>query len=71
MIELDISIVDRICALLNPQPVCVKTTTPVGLPEGVGPLGAFSQATDLTSASEYRYDIKVMSPDLTVKLRYL
>ncbi|GJQ70529.1 Atg2, partial [Trypoxylus dichotomus] len=62
--EVDITIIDRICALLNPLPVCViqKPTQNVwNVPSTAGV--ASNQA-------EYKMDIKVMSPSATIKLRF-
>ncbi|KRT81121.1 hypothetical protein AMK59_6232 [Oryctes borbonicus] len=62
--ELDITIIDRICALLNPLPVCViqKPTQNVwNVP---------SAASITSNQSEYKMDIKIISPSATIKLRF-
>lgn len=60
-LELDLTIVDRICALLNPEPVCViNKAANLWNPPAMTALG---------SPPESRLDFKVTSPLLTVKLR--
>lgn len=66
MIEFDITIIDRICALLNPQPVCAKAPTPVNQTEGLCSLNT----ADLVPVYEYHYDFKMNCPYLIVKLRF-
>lgn len=63
-IELDITIVDRICAVLNPQPVCV-ITRPQNSIWGKPP------PSSTNSQQEIRIDTKVVCSDLTLKLRYV
>lgn len=59
--EVDITIVDRICAVLNPQPVCNSKNSPKND-------NTFTQQLD--SNSEYKYDIKVNCPVFNLKLRF-
>lgn len=61
-LELDLTLVDRISALLNPQPVCLIST----------PQNAWSgQASFPVNVvqNESKFDLKITSPSLVVKLR--
>lgn len=56
--EVDITIVDRICAVLNPQPVCTT-----GSPKT-------DNFTPLENSTEYKYDIRINCPVFNIKLRF-
>ncbi|KYB26228.1 Autophagy-related protein 2 homolog B-like Protein [Tribolium castaneum] len=63
VLELDVTLIDRISALLNPQPICVvaKPTNP----------WANNVTTHLINDSnDSKFDIRVTSPAMTVKLRF-
>ncbi|XP_044263557.1 autophagy-related protein 2 homolog A isoform X3 [Tribolium madens] len=63
VLELDVTLIDRISALLNPQPICVvaKPTNP----------WTNNVTTHLMNDSnETKFDIRVNSPLMTVKLRF-
>ncbi|KAI4468676.1 autophagy-related 2 isoform a [Holotrichia oblita] len=63
-VELDITIIDRISALLNPLPVCV-------IHKPSQNVWNVQHAASVTSSqSEYKMDIKITSPSATLKLRY-
>ncbi|XP_063919299.1 autophagy-related protein 2 homolog B isoform X2 [Zophobas morio] len=61
-VELDITIVDRISALLNPQQICV-----VAKPSNPWAADVTSQ---LASDNESKIDVRVTSPVMTLKLRF-
>lgn len=55
------TIIDRISALLNPQPICVVTK----------PANPWStNVTHVANDSESKFEVKVTSPVMTVKLRF-
>ncbi|RZC41089.1 autophagy-related protein 2 A -like protein, partial [Asbolus verrucosus] len=60
--ELDVTIIDRISALLNPQPICVvsKTTNP----------WATNVPSPLVNDNDSKIDVRITSPLTTVKLRF-
>lgn len=63
-VELDITIIDRISALLNPLPVCVIQKPSQNV------WNVQHAASGTSSQSEYKMDIKITSPSATLKLRY-
>nr|XP_022914053.1 autophagy-related protein 2 homolog B isoform X1 [Onthophagus taurus] len=62
-IELDITLIDRLRALLDPTPVCVIDK------EGKD-IWRIPSTTSLISHSESKLDIKMSSPSISVKLRF-
>ncbi|KAG7163547.1 autophagy-related protein 2 homolog A-like [Homarus americanus] len=73
--EIDMSIVDRISALINRQEVCTKATEEVFSPElppsYINNQACFKQTLDdATLHPETRVNVKVFSSSLTVKLRF-
>ncbi|XP_046401930.1 autophagy-related protein 2 homolog B isoform X2 [Ischnura elegans] len=72
-VELDISIVDRITAILNPQPLCQKTANKFGFNVGqtfMNQQSCFYQAVENPFTQDYKLEIKVSCPLLTVKTRF-
>ncbi|KAK4884514.1 hypothetical protein RN001_000785 [Aquatica leii] len=64
VIEVDITIVDRICAILNPQPVCV-------INKQINNVWSIPSSTNLTATpSDSRIDFKLVSPCVNLKLRF-
>ncbi|XP_033188946.1 autophagy-related 2 [Bombus vancouverensis nearcticus] len=66
--EVDITIVDRICALLNPQPICVCNT--VSSNKNTNQQTLFYQAIESPTLSDFAAMIKVSSSQCTIKLRF-
>ncbi|XP_076234909.1 autophagy-related 2 [Calliopsis andreniformis] len=66
--EVDITIVDRICALLNPQPICV--CNPVSNDRNINQQTLFYQAVESPSSSDIAAVINVSSSQCTIKLRF-
>ncbi|XP_017890148.1 autophagy-related protein 2 homolog B isoform X2 [Ceratina calcarata] len=67
-IEIDITIVDRICALLNPQPICV--CNPVSNNRSTNQQTLFYQAVESPALSDFAAVINVSSSKCTIKLRF-
>lgn len=68
--EIDVSIVDRITALLSPQPLCRRNTKFASGHMRDNHQSCFYQAVENPSPSDSKMDIKVSCPLLTVKLRF-
>ncbi|GFG37838.1 hypothetical protein Cfor_03151 [Coptotermes formosanus] len=70
--EVDVSIVDRITALLNPQPLCRRNTKFASghMRDVRNHQSCFYQAVENPSPSDRKMDVKVACPLLTVKLRF-
>ncbi|XP_076666317.1 autophagy-related 2 isoform X1 [Andrena cerasifolii] len=66
--EVDITIVDRICALLNPQPICV--CNPVPNNRNINQQTLFYQAVESPTPSDFAAVINVSSSQCTIKLRF-
>ncbi|XP_031843330.1 autophagy-related 2 [Nomia melanderi] len=66
--EVDITIVDRICALLNPQPICV--CNPVSKNKNINQQTLFYQAVESPALSDFAAAINVSSSQCTIKLRF-
>ncbi|KZC06215.1 Autophagy-related protein 2 like protein B [Dufourea novaeangliae] len=66
--EVDITIVDRICALLNPQPICV--CNPVSNNKNINQQTLFYQAVESPTLSDFSAVINVSSSQCTIKLRF-
>ncbi|CAL7949589.1 unnamed protein product [Xylocopa violacea] len=66
--EVDITIVDRICALLNPQPICV--CNPVSNNRSTNQQTLFYQAVESPSLSDFAAVINISSSQCTIKLRF-
>ncbi|XP_053986087.1 autophagy-related protein 2 homolog B isoform X1 [Hylaeus volcanicus] len=66
--EVDITIVDRICALLNPQPIC--SCNPVSNNRNINQQNIFYQAVESPASSDFAAVINVSSSQCTVKLRF-
>ncbi|KOC64737.1 Autophagy-related protein 2 like protein B [Habropoda laboriosa] len=66
--EVDITIVDRICALLNPQPICVYN--PVSNDRNINQQTLFYQAVESPTLSDFAAVINVSSSQCTIKLRF-
>ncbi|XP_014472680.1 PREDICTED: autophagy-related protein 2 homolog A isoform X2 [Dinoponera quadriceps] len=64
--EVDMTIIDRISAVLNPQPIC----NPVVNTRDVNQQTSFDQAVDSTTLPDSRVDVKISSSSCTVKLRF-
>ncbi|XP_076166580.1 autophagy-related 2 isoform X3 [Ptiloglossa arizonensis] len=67
--EVDITIVDRICALLNPQPICV--CNPVSENRDINQQTLFYQAVENPTSSDFAAVINASSSLCTIKLRPL
>lgn len=67
IMEVDISIVDRICAVLNPQPVCNKVNV---TNENIGAQFTQPVQSDVSATTENRYDMKLVCPLFVIKLRF-
>ncbi|XP_032665002.1 autophagy-related protein 2 homolog A isoform X2 [Odontomachus brunneus] len=65
--EIDITIIDRISAVLNPQPIC--TGNPV-VNTRDNQQTSFDQAVDNTTLPDSRVDVKISSSSCTIKLRF-
>lgn len=61
-IELDLTIVDRICALLNPQPICIATKPQRNV---------WAQENSATQQVESFIDVKLSCNCLSIKLRWV
>ncbi|XP_021929227.1 autophagy-related protein 2 homolog B-like isoform X2 [Zootermopsis nevadensis] len=68
--EIDVSIVDRITALLNPQPLCRRNTKFVSGHMRNNHQNCFYQAVENPSLSDSKVDIKISCSMLTLKLRF-
>ncbi|XP_072742677.1 autophagy-related protein 2 homolog B [Anoplolepis gracilipes] len=66
--EVDITIVDRISAILNPQPIC--TCNPVVNTRDANQQTLFDQAVDSATLPDSRVDVKISSSSCTIKLRF-
>ncbi|XP_029036559.2 autophagy-related protein 2 homolog B [Osmia bicornis bicornis] len=66
--EVDITIVDRICALLNPQPICV--CNPISNDRNLNQQTLFYQAVESPTVSDSAVVINVTSSQCTIKLRF-
>ncbi|XP_020295971.1 autophagy-related protein 2 homolog B isoform X2 [Pseudomyrmex gracilis] len=66
--EVDITIVDRISALLNPQPICI--CNPTGNSRNASQQTIFDQAVDSTVLTDSRVDVKIFSSSCTIKLSF-
>ncbi|XP_011643358.1 autophagy-related protein 2 homolog B [Pogonomyrmex barbatus] len=66
--EIDITIVDRISAILNPQRIC--TYNPVINARNANQQTLFDQAVDSATLPDSRVDIKISSSSCTIKLRF-
>ncbi|KAG7200135.1 hypothetical protein KM043_000574 [Ampulex compressa] len=66
--EIDITIVDRICAILNRQPICI--CNPASNPRDTNQQTLFYQAVESPALPDSRIDIKVSSPSCRIKLRF-
>ncbi|CAK9813594.1 Autophagy-related protein 2 homolog B [Anthophora quadrimaculata] len=66
--EVDITIVDRICALLNPQPICVYN--PVSNDRNINQQTLFYQAVESPTLSDFAAVINISSSQCTIKLRF-
>ncbi|XP_043255081.1 autophagy-related protein 2 homolog A [Colletes gigas] len=66
--EVDITIVDRICTLLNPQPICVYN--PVSNDKNINQQTLFDQAVESPTSSTSLVIINVSSSQCTIKLRF-
>ncbi|XP_012533981.1 autophagy-related protein 2 homolog B-like [Monomorium pharaonis] len=64
--EIDITIVDRISAILNPQPIC----NPIINARDANQQTLFDQAVDSATLPDSRIDIKISSSSCTIKLRF-
>lgn len=67
-IELDVSIVDRIATVLNPQPLCSHKKIKPHLAQSHQ--SVFSQAVDNSQQRDTKVDLKITSPFLNIKLRF-
>ncbi|XP_049811820.1 autophagy-related protein 2 homolog A [Schistocerca nitens] len=73
--EIDISIVDRITAVLNPQPLCRRSTSKYGMGSGavkdlMTQQTCFYQAVESSSLADSKTEIKVSSSLLKMNLRF-
>nr|CAD7441324.1 unnamed protein product [Timema bartmani] len=69
--ELDVSIVDRITALLNPQPLCKRNPNKFsGDKHSMNQQSCFYQAVENSSLPVSKLCIKISSPLLIMKLRF-
>ncbi|XP_071454260.1 autophagy-related protein 2 homolog A [Hetaerina americana] len=71
--ELDISIVDRITAILSPQPLFQKTTNKFGINIGqtlTNLQSCFYQAVENPYTQDYKQEMKFSCPLFTIKLRF-
>ncbi|KAK7872956.1 hypothetical protein R5R35_004266 [Gryllus longicercus] len=71
--EIDVSIVDRITAVLNPQPLCRRNVNKFAMSggkSGVNQHSGFYQAVEVPSSPDCKTSIKVSSPFLSLKLRF-
>ncbi|XP_014205961.1 autophagy-related protein 2 homolog B [Copidosoma floridanum] len=68
--EFDITIVDRISALLNPSPICVSSPATVAAKENMNQHTLFKQAVEGPSLPDSHVDIKVSTPKCAIKLRF-
>ncbi|XP_066992632.2 autophagy-related protein 2 homolog A [Anabrus simplex] len=69
--EIDVSIVDRITALLNPQPLCRRNGSKYSVGKNVmNQQSCFYQAVENPVLSDSKTDIKISSPFLIIKLRF-
>ncbi|KAK2581702.1 hypothetical protein KPH14_002189 [Odynerus spinipes] len=66
--EIDITIVDRISALLNPQPIC--TCNPTTNMRDTNQQTLFYQAVESPVLPDSRVNVKLSSPSCTIKLRF-
>ncbi|XP_070517195.1 autophagy-related protein 2 homolog B isoform X2 [Cardiocondyla obscurior] len=66
--EVDITIVDRISAILNPQPIC--TCHPVINARDANQQTLLDQAVDSATLPDSKVDIKISSSSCTIKLRF-
>ncbi|XP_011343662.1 autophagy-related protein 2 homolog B isoform X2 [Ooceraea biroi] len=66
--EVDITIVDRISAVLNPQPIC--TCNPVVNARDSNQQTLFDQAVDSATLPDTKVDVKISSSLCTIKLRF-
>ncbi|XP_043525615.1 autophagy-related protein 2 homolog B isoform X2 [Frieseomelitta varia] len=66
--EVDITIIDRICALLNPQPICV--CNPVSNNKNTNQQTLFYQAIESPILSDFAAIINISSSHCTIKLRF-
>ncbi|XP_015584958.1 autophagy-related protein 2 homolog B [Cephus cinctus] len=67
--EIDITIVDRISAVFNPQPIC--SCNPVtNAREAINQQALFYQAVESPSLPDSRIDIKVSAPRCIIKVRF-
>ncbi|KAB0799030.1 hypothetical protein PPYR_06910 [Photinus pyralis] len=64
IVEIDITIVDRICAILNPHPICVVIKQPTNVWSTV------PTATTISPQPETRVDFKIVSPSIDFRLRF-
>ncbi|XP_011303463.1 autophagy-related protein 2 homolog B [Fopius arisanus] len=67
--ELDVTIVDRISAVLNPQPICISNP-PTRARDMWNQQTMFYQAVESPIISDSRTDITVSSSKMTIKLRF-
>ncbi|KYN22683.1 Autophagy-related protein 2 like protein A [Trachymyrmex cornetzi] len=75
--EVDITIVDRISAILNPQPICTYNTVINARDSNINNYDIlqnqqtlFDQAVDSTTLPDSRVDVKISSSSCTIKLRF-
>ncbi|XP_012255190.2 autophagy-related protein 2 homolog A [Athalia rosae] len=67
--EMDITIVDRISAILNPHPIC--NCNPVTTSrDAVNQQTLFHQAVESSLLPDSKTDVKISSPNCTIKLRF-
>ncbi|KAK5648479.1 hypothetical protein RI129_003371 [Pyrocoelia pectoralis] len=64
VVEIDITIVDRICAILNPNPICVTAKQSNNVWSAVPPTSALSSPPDTSK------DFKITSPSINFRLRF-
>nr|XP_012226127.1 PREDICTED: autophagy-related protein 2 homolog B isoform X1 [Linepithema humile] len=67
-VEVDITIVDRISAILNPQPICI--CNPVVNARDANQQTLFDQAVDSATLPDSRVNVKISSSSCTIKLRF-
>ncbi|XP_031784416.1 autophagy-related protein 2 homolog A [Nasonia vitripennis] len=68
--EFDITIIDRISTLLNPQPICVSSPATAAARENINQQKLFYQAVESPSLPDARVDIEVSSSKCVVDLRF-
>ncbi|XP_015509682.1 autophagy-related protein 2 homolog B [Neodiprion lecontei] len=68
--ELDITIVDRISAVLNPHPICTSTHPVTASRDAVNQQALFYQAVESPSLPDSKVDVKISSPICMIKLRF-